>query len=196
MVAQPIEHPFPPNRGLAMSHPALSPTQHQKMTTLFQHHDSDGDGALTVDDYTGVAQRFATAMGWSDGDRLGGLVARRRAAFASLGGGARISHEAFLDALAGRAKAVAGGAAPDLWLEVPELMEILAHEQFAVLTLNEYTAFLRAIGSDADPVATFQRLDRDDDGALILADLEALAGEFLASSNPDDAGNLLLCGKL
>ena len=25
---------------------------------------------------------------------------------------------------------------------------------------------------------------------------QALTGEFLTSSNPDDAGNLLLCGKL
>ncbi len=196
MVAQPRENPFPSNQGFVMSHPALSPTQHQKLTTLFQLYDSDGDGHLTVSDYVAVAERFATALGWNDGVRLGTLVARRKAAFAALKAGERVSHGGFLDSFAGRIKEVAGGVAVDPWLEVPELMEILAHEQFAVLTLNEYTAFLGAIRSDADPMATFQRLDRDDDGALILSDLEALTGEFLTSSNPDDAGNLLLCGKL
>lgn len=186
-----------------MTHAELSPVQAQKLTTLFRHYDRDGDGQITVADYRGVATRFAASLGWSpDGERATQLEERRSAAFQKLRSEAgsdsdAVTLEGFLTAYARKSKLAKGGAAPELKLECPELLSILEREQFAVLTLSEYKAFLvDAMGSDADCVATFQRLDRDDDGALIMTDLEALALEFLASSNADDAGNLLYCGKL
>lgn len=186
-----------------MTHAELSPVQAQKLTTLFRHYDRDGDGQITLADYRGVATRFAASMGWSaDGERATQLVERRSAAFQKLrgaGGGDAdsLTLERFLAGYARQIKLVQGGAALELKLECPELLSILEREQFAVLTLSEYKAFLiDAMGADVDCVATFQRIDRDDDGALILSDLEALAQEFLTSSNADDAGNLLYCGKL
>lgn len=186
-----------------MTYAELSPVQVQKLTTLFRHYDRDGDGKITIADYRGVAARFAASLGWSaHGERATQLEERRSAAFQKLrssGGGDSdaISLDGFLAAFARQAKAVAGGAPHELKLDCPELLSILEREQFAVLTLSEYKAFLvDAMGSDADCVAAFTRLDRDDDGALILSDLEALAREFLMSSDADAAGNLLYCGKL
>jgi EF-hand domain pair len=186
-----------------MTHAELSPVQAQKLTTLFRHYDRDGDGQITLADYRGVATRFAASMGWStDGERATQLVERRSAAFQklrSLAGAEAdsISLEGFLTGYARQIKLAQGGAVPELKLECPELLSVLEREQFAVLTLSEYKAFLvDAMGADVDCAAAFQRLDRDDDGALILSDLEALALEFLTSGNADDAGNLLYCGKI
>jgi uncharacterized protein (DUF1778 family) len=120
----------------------------------------------------------------------------RRDAFAAIKPGAeRITLEDFLSSAAARAAAISAGASPDVALECPELYAILSKEQFAVLTQTDYTLFLVAMGSDADPAAAFQRLDRDDDGVLILSDLSDLVAEFLTSSIADAAGNLLFLGK-
>lgn len=178
-----------------MSQAELSPVQLQKFTTLFRLYDRDGDGAITVSDYVGVAERFAAALGWS-GDRAGSLVEQRRTAFGKLGG-EKVSQAQFLDALAAEAEAWAKGAGvPELAIDCPELMAALGKEQFATMGQTEYKAFLAAMGSDADPEMAFMRIDRDDDGMLILSDLQTLVMEFFTSSNPDDAGNLLFAGKL
>jgi hypothetical protein len=186
-----------------MMHANLSPVHAQKLTTLFRHYDRDGDGLITLADYREVAARFAASLGWSaDGERAMQLTERRSAAFQQLRAAAGANTDAvdlagFLAAAARGLQRLTAGAAPELKLECPELLSILEREQFAVVTLSEYKAFLvDAMGSDADCVATFQRLDRDDDGALILSDLEALVAEFLTSSDADAAGNLLYCGKL
>ena len=52
----------PDHEVCAMSHPELSPVQLQKFTTLFRLYDRDGDGAITVSDYVGVADRFTAAL--------------------------------------------------------------------------------------------------------------------------------------
>lgn len=178
-----------------MSQAELSPVQLQKFTTLFRLYDRDGDGAITVSDYVGVAERFAAALGWG-GDRAGPLLEQRKTAFGKLGA-AQVSLAQFLDALGAEAKVWAtGGGVPELAIDCPELMAALGKEQFATMGQGEYKAFLSAMGSDADAEMAFMRIDRDDDGMLILTDLQALVMEFFTSSNADDAGNLLFAGKL
>lgn len=181
----------------AMSSSSLSPVQKQKLTALFRHYDRDGDGQLALSDYLMVAERFAGATGLvAERERTTELMEHRRDAFAALKPGAeRVSLEDFLASAATRAAAISAGAAPDVALECPELYALLSKEQFSVLTQTDYTLFLVAMGSDADPAAAFQRLDRDDDGTLILSDLTDLVSEFLTSSVPDAAGNLLFLGK-
>ncbi len=180
-----------------MSSSSLSPTQKQKLTALFRQYDRDGDGQVTLNDYLGVAERFAGAVGLvGDRERTTKLMEHRRAAFAAIKPGAdRVSLDEFLAAAAVRAGAITSGASPDVALECPELHALLSKEQFAVLTPADYAHFLTAMGSDADASTAFQRLDRDDDGALILTDLEALVAEFLTSDVPDAAGNLLFLGR-
>jgi Ca2+-binding EF-hand superfamily protein len=178
-----------------MSHPELSPVQLQKFTTLFRLYDRDGDGTLTVSDYVGVAERFAAALGWS-GDRAAALAQQRRAAFQKLGA-EKVSQAQFLQAFGGMAQLWAsGGGVPELAIDCPELMAVLGREQFATMGLVEYKAFLTAIGSSADADMAFMRIDRDDDGMLIQTDLHVLLMEFVTSSDPDDAGNLLFAGEL
>ncbi len=178
-----------------MSQVELSPVQLQKFTTLFRLYDRDGDGVITVSDYVGVAERFAAALGWG-ADRAAPLVEQRKTAFAKLGGG-QVSQAQFLDALGAEAKVWSTGAGvPELAVDCPELMAALGKEQFATMGHAEYKAFLSAMGSDADPDMAFMRIDRDDDGMLILTDLQGLVMEFFTSSNPDDAGNLLFAGAL
>jgi Ca2+-binding EF-hand superfamily protein len=178
-----------------MSHQELSPVQLQKFTTLFRLYDRDGDGAITMSDYVGVAERFAAALGWS-GERATALAEQRRAAFQKLGA-EKVSETKFLEAFAAMAQLWSSSAdVPELSIDCPELMAVLGREQFATMGLTEYKAFLTAIGSSADPDMAFMRLDRDDDGMLILMDLQGLMMEFVTSSNPDDAGNLLFAGEL
>ena len=178
-----------------MSHPELSPVQLQKFTTLFRLYDRDGDGAITVSDYVGVADRFAAALGWS-GERATALAEQRRTAFQKLGA-EKVSQGKFLEAFAGMAQLWSSGSGvPELALDCPELMAVLGREQFATMGLPEYKAFLSAMGSAADPEMAFMRIDRDDDGMLIATDLQGLMMEFVTSNNPDDAGNLLFAGEL
>jgi EF-hand domain pair len=185
-----------------MLHHSLSPIQIQKFTTLFRHYDRDSDGYIDIEDFVVVADRAASLLGFGAGsDHRARLIAYQRGIFDRLANitetvDTPMSLSSYLVSFASLAASMAASLPPECQRSCQELMSILGGDQYPIITIVQYTAMLRAIGSTADPEPAFQRLDRDDDGALILSDLESLTFEFVTSNDPDAPGNWLCCGTL
>lgn len=177
----------------------LAPVLLQRFSALFRCLDRDRDGAVGLGDYVALAGRFATALGW-DAVQAKAAEERRAQAFARLVGEAgepsALSLSAFVQACAREAERLRGGGAVELRVWMPELATLLERDPYAIVTHGDFTAYLAAVGSDADPMMVFQRLDRDDDGALIFGDVEALAREYFVVADAEVAGAFLLCGKI
>lgn len=185
--------------------PSLSDLQIRKFTTLFQHYDADKSGYLTAADYDRQARRVQEAFGWSGDDpRTAGVRKNRRDAFLRMAAASdvdqdgRVSLPEYLRYFEKQveAHATTGHASPGLKQACREVVELCDQDGSGTLTVAEYAKFLQGIGSDADADAVFKRLDRDSDGKLTLADVEALTLEFILSSDPEAPGNLFYCGKL
>ena len=74
--------------------------------------------------------------------------------------------------------------------------EVLDLDGDGEISCEEYAIYLAAIGSDADPVAAFRRLDVEGRGALSLRSIEGLYGEWVSAGEPERRGNYLLTGRL
>jgi|JI10StandDraft_1071094.scaffolds.fasta_scaffold41502_4 Ca2+-binding EF-hand superfamily protein len=191
--------------GDLMEQTKLSPLQARKFTTLFAHFDTNGDGVLSEADFRQQAQRIQQSFGWSnDEKRTRRLFESRSELFQRLASGAdkdrdgTVTLAEFLryferQLLAYRA---AGVASPWLVSSCRDLIELIDQDGSCAISASEYGRLLSAMGSDADPQATFARLDRNQDGKLTLDELIGLSLEFLTSDDPEAAGNFFFCGKV
>lgn len=63
------------------------------------------------------------------------------------------------------------------------------------ISAEEYALWLRALGSEADAAAAFERLDLSGDGQLELDEIETLYSQWVLSDDPGDPGNVLVTGE-
>lgn len=183
----------------------LSPLQVRKFTQLYSLLDVNGDGCLSDSDFREQARRILEAFDLAHDERRAKLLYESRSElFHRLASGAdkdrngTVSLDEFLryferQILAHRA---AGVASPWLVQTCRDVIELIDEDRSETISESEYARFLKAMGSDADPHATFAKLDRDADGKLTLKEMVALSLEFMTSDDPEAPGNFFFCGKL
>ena len=167
--------------------------------------DRDGNGVIDHGDLQSYGRRITEALS-IDGDAMS--MARLRAAtsmlWTSLIGSMDESGEGTiqLDELVG-AMITAEGQLRSRG-EIPEwakdyamcLFRVLDVDGTETISLEEYRAYLAAIGSDADAADAFATLDTNGDGVLSLDEIEAHFATWLGSGQPEEPGNVLMTGRL
>lgn len=188
----------------------LSALQIRKFTTLFQHYDRTRSHYLELRDFISFAEGACSVFGWREHEphfaekKLSALKQRQQALFFRLLSAAdkdqnsKISLSEFLAYYHYHALECQNMGIASPWLKEScwEMMQLFDRNGSFSLNSAEYSKYLLAMGSDADPVSAFARLDKAGKGDLNLHDLEVLALEFVLSDDPDAPGNFLYCGKI
>jgi len=167
--------------------------------------DRDGNGVLDHGDFESYGGRIAEQLP-TEGDAMS--MARLKVAssmlWTSLLGSMDESGEGTiqLDELVGAMITAEGqlrsrGVIPQ-WARdyVMCLFRVLDVDGTETISLQEYAAYLGAIGSDADAAKAFEILDTNGDGALSLDEIEAHFATWLSSGDPNEPGNVLMTGRL
>jgi hypothetical protein len=172
--------------------------RNQKLRHLFRVFDMDADGSLTEIDFVGFANRLAAATGHTTPERL--ERARKGQQFLwgfmreHAGPGddeTRLGLEQFLAWSAALIAAIeaGSGAAIARWSDPQfELMDVRGAGKIGIA---EYAAWCEAYELPGDPDRMFRQLDADGDGAITKSEFLHLTLEFMASKDPDAAGNVL-----
>ncbi|MGW6704049.1 EF-hand domain-containing protein [Streptomyces sp. NPDC054956] len=174
-----------------------TPVLTRKMHYMFTLLDADQDGFLGEDDLAAVADRMAEVFP-GQADRIRTLRdALHRLWVDHLAhvdpGGCRLDPEAFEQ---GIRRSVAASpvtlletlhAGASAWLALTDV------EDDGVIGLEEYLRLSQAIGGvPAQRMEeAFRRLDRDGNGTLDPAEIDAAVVEFFTSEDPDAPGNWL-----
>jgi len=167
--------------------------------------DRSGNGVLDHGDFEAYGARIGELLP-IDGDAM--AMARLKVAtsmlWTSLVGSMDESGEGTiqLDELVGAMITAEGqlrsrGEIPD-WAEdyAMGLFRVLDVDGTETISLDEYGAYLEAIGSDADAAEAFAKLDTNGDGVLSLDEIEAHFATWLSSGEPSEPGNVLMTGRL
>ncbi|MCX4717923.1 EF-hand domain-containing protein [Streptomyces virginiae] len=174
-----------------------TPVLTRKMHYMFALLDADRDGLLGADDLTAVADRMAEVFPGRP-DRIHTLrdVLHRlwedHLAHVDLGGG-RLDPEAFER---GIRRSVAASpvtlletlhAGASAWLALTDV------DDDGLIGLDEYLLLSQAIGGvpAQQMKEAFHRLDRDGNGTLDPAEIDAAVVEFFSSDDPNAPGNWL-----
>jgi Ca2+-binding EF-hand superfamily protein len=176
--------------------------RNQKLRHLFRVFDVDADGGLTKVEFVGFAEKLADAIGHAtpealeqarNGQRflwgaLSEYAVRREAGGGEAGSLAFDEFRIWADALT-RALPNGGAGWMARWSDPQfELMDVRGEGQ---LGIAEYAAWCEAYQLPGDPDRMFRQLDQDGDGLISKPEFLRLTLEFLASEDPDAAGNVL-----
>lgn len=173
----------------------LTEFQKRKMTALFNHHDTDGDGFLGKADYERFAKRFCEIQGYApDSPQCETAYAQNRSAWeqvqqvADKDGDGRVTLEEYLESW-------------DVTLSDKKLYDQLvtgyAQSLLALwdrdgdgrLSGIEHAAFLGCYGVGEESAReAFLHLDPDGNGYLTLETLTKRYEEFFLGDNPDAPG--------
>ena len=167
--------------------------QDRKFRSFFDYLDVDKDGAISWSDILRPVEKMRQGLGWATTDprytmvmqfSKGGWDSCLQICDADKSG--TISYKEFVTFFFKTALDAAMSGKPPAWT-------VMAGNG---ATQAEYTAYLHAIGSDADAKAAYAKLDTNKDGKITMDELNKLAWEWMGSNDPSAPGNYLMTGKI
>ena len=178
----------------------LSEWQQEKLRSLFDLLDNDGDGRLEEAELQTMLERLRFDTGWPESSRVAWHVDARwklflKALFADKIG---LTRDHWLDFFARFLEQDRRNRVNVKAYRGP--VEEMAHLLFMMLDRDrdhqidpqEFLLFFYALGRrDDDAEQSFQRLDLDGDGVLHRDEVEDLALEFFHSTEPGSSGDWL-----
>jgi len=180
----------------------LGHVQRQKAHHYFDLLDHDEDGAIEAEDFDIQAQRLTDERDLSDADQEALREQmrswwRQLCATADVNDNDQISRSEWEDFWTAIQRAVEEGTEAER-TQMIESLEQSARVTFraidasgsGAITEVEYADWLAAWGAEGSATA-FEALDRNGDGTLSEADLEAATREFYLSNDADAPGTLL-----
>jgi hypothetical protein len=181
-----------------------SPLQRRRIADFFYLLDGDRDGALRWDDFARVATLISSLQGWSEQDD--GALALKTAArmfWQSLiwvvpaEHPDRLTLKDLCDYAASLSRHVqqTGELPASLQANLDAWALLLDIDGDGLVGEVDYTCWLTALGSSADPETAFARLDTSRDGVLARAELDDRVREWWTSEDEDAPGNLLATGR-
>ncbi|MGP8296581.1 EF-hand domain-containing protein [Streptomyces inhibens] len=149
----------------------------------FSMYDTDGDGYLTVQDFTERARRLTEAVGEpAESAKAQALHAGMRNTFEQLAAltnvdvEGRLDLDRFIEAITRAAGS--GVIGKVVGPSVAATVALADSDGDGVVSREEFTALQRATGfSDAQAEEAFAALDRDGDGRLMVAEWQGLVSE-------------------
>lgn len=186
-------------------HEHITEFQARKFHALFDQLDDNKNGVLGFDDFAGHAHQIKATKSWGDDHPDFTRLMEAKAAFwkelhkrASTKGSDEISRDewtSFWSHIAAEVKQT--GVVPPWVTRIHfVLLTSLDLDGDGKVSLDEYSLYLKSIGSDADPRAAFQRFDANGNGTLELEELEDIFSQWILSQDPNDPGNYFLLGRL
>jgi len=180
----------------------LSTFATRKFEALFDHLDLNDDQVIDTEDFRRYAARMQAERGWSDDEpKLTAMLSATHDWWTDMikragGDDQKVTRQEWLSFWEAIGQEFATTKMPPPWALT------LCQRTHQALDLNgdgtvnaeEYAAWLRAIGSKADPAAVFAKLDLNGDGVVNVVEMMGLFGQFAVSEDPADPGNYLMTG--
>lgn len=171
--------------------------RNQKLRHLFRVFDVDADGTLTKIEFLGFVNRLAEAIGHVAPEQLERARTGQQSWWTAMhehaghADEARLGLDEFLTWSTALIAAIEAGGDAGMagWSDRQfELMDVRASGKIGIA---EYAAWCQAYDLPGDPDRMFRQLDEDGDGAISKPQFLGLFLEFMASKDPEAAGNVL-----